>query len=223
MDRQEILRYLGGAKPTPTLNAMIDQAEQAVLQASTPRFLSGKISLSVSQGDVILGGTGVPSKTLAAHLQGCQEAFLVAFTLGPGVDALIKRQELTNMPMVPVLQACAAAYTEEQADLAQADIEVYAAARGLYLRPRYSPGYGDFPLTCQRFLFEALQVSKKIGITLTENCFMLPTKSITGVMGLSTDPSLCHVGKCMTCSAEDCPFRKAKDENDLHRKDDAHG
>ena len=127
------------------------------------------------------------------------------------------------MPMVPVLQACAAAYTEEQADLAQADIEVYAAARGLYLRPRYSPGYGDFPLTCQRFLFEALQVSKKIGITLTENCFMLPTKSITGVVGLSADPSLCHVGKCMTCSAEDCPFRKAKDENDLHRKDDAHG
>ena len=147
----------------------------------------------------------------------------MAFTLGPGVDALIKRQELTNMPMVPVLQACAAAYTEEQADLAQADIEVYAAARGLYLRPRYSPGYGDFPLTCQRFLFEALQVSKKIGITLTENCFMLPTKSITGVVGLSTDPSLCHVGKCMTCSAKDCPFRKAKDENDLHRKDDAHG
>ena len=69
--------------------------------------------------------------------------------------------------MVPVLQACAAAYTEEQADLAQGGIAQYAQERGLYLRPRYSPGYGDLPLASQRFLFDVLQISKKIGVTLT--------------------------------------------------------
>ena len=133
---------------------------------------------------------------------------MVAFTLGPGVDTLIKRYELTELSLVPVLQACAAVYTEEQADKAQSGLEQYAKERGLYLRPRYSPGYGDFPLSCQRFLFDALQVSKKIGITLTDNYFMLPMKSITGVVGLSPDPSLCHVRKCMSCSAQRCPFRR---------------
>ncbi|MGI6255597.1 MAG: vitamin B12 dependent-methionine synthase activation domain-containing protein [Acutalibacter sp.] len=209
MDRREILRYLGASTSVPQLEEMIDRAEREVQRAASPRYLEGQFSLSVEQNGVTLGGTFLPSKTLAAHLKGCQEAFLVAFTLGPGVDSLIKRFELTEMPLVPVLQACAAAYTEEQADLAQAGMEQYASQRGLYLRPRYSPGYGDFPLSSQRFLFDALQVSKKIGITLTENYLMLPMKSITGVVGLSPDPSLCHVGKCMTCSAKDCPFRKA--------------
>ena len=92
--------------------------------------------------------------------------------------------------------------------MAQGGIAQYAQERRLYLRPRYSPGYGDLPLASQRFLFDALQISKKIGVTLTENCLMLPMKSITGIVGLSPDPSLCHVGKCMACAAENCPFRQ---------------
>lgn len=208
MDRKEVLRYLGASENVPQLEMMIDRAEAEIMRAASPRYIEGRFSLTVEQEGVTLGGTFLPSKTLAAHLKGCQEAFLVAFTLGPGVDTLIRRFELTEMPLVPVLQAYAAAYTEEQADFAQRGMEQYAAERGLYLRPRYSPGYGDFPLSSQRFLFDALQVSKKIGITLTDNYLMLPMKSITGVVGVSPDPSLCHVGKCMTCSAINCPFRK---------------
>lgn len=208
MDRQEILRYLGAPKSNPQLDQMIDRAESEIEAAASPRHVWGLYSLSVEREGVVLGGTYLASKTLAAHLKGCQEAFLVAFTLGPKVDALIKRFELTEMPMVPVLQACAAVYTEEQADKAQEELEQYAKEKGYYLRPRYSPGYGDFALSNQKFLFDALQVSKKIGITLTENYLMLPMKSITGVVGLSPDPSLCHVGRCMSCSAENCPFRK---------------
>ena len=55
---------------------------------------------------------------------------MVAFTLGPGVDTLIKRYELTELSLVPVLQACAAVYTEEQADKAQSGLEQYAKERG---------------------------------------------------------------------------------------------
>lgn len=208
MDKTEILRYLGANHSNPQLDEMIHRAQEEILRASSPRSVYGHFELSVENDGVTLGGTFLSSKTLAAHLKGCQEAFLVAFTLGPGVDALIRRFELTEMALVPVLQACAAVYTEEQADKAQEDLEDYGKQKGLYLRPRYSPGYGDFPLSAQRFLFDALQVSKKIGITLTDTYLMLPMKSITGVVGLSPDPSLCHVGKCMSCSAENCPFRK---------------
>ena len=58
---------------------------------------------------------------------------------------MIKRYTVTEMPLVPVLQACAAAWTEALADQAQTQLEAEAKERGLYLRPRYSPGYGDFP------------------------------------------------------------------------------
>lgn len=208
MDRREILRYLGCGQPDQALEALIGRAEKEILQAARPRYVEGRFPLAVEEDGVLLGGERIPSRDLADHLRGCQEAFLVAFTLGPGVDALIRRCELTEMPLVPVLQACAAAYTEEQADAAQAGIEGYARQRGLYLRPRFSPGYGDFPLSCQRFLFRALAVEKRIGVTLTENCLMLPMKSITGVVGLSGDPSLCHTDRCMGCSMASCPFRR---------------
>ena len=209
MDKQEILRYLSAPKSNPNLDQLIARAEREIVQAANPRYVSGHFTISVNNEGVYIGGTYLPSATLAAHLKGCQEAFLVAFTLGPGVDTLIERYELVEMPLVPVLQACAAVYTEEQADKSQKDLEEYAKERGLYLRPRYSPGYGDFALSNQQFLFDALQVSKKIGITLTETYLMLPMKSITGVVGLSPDPSLCHVGRCMNCSAKNCPFRKS--------------
>lgn len=209
MDRSEILRYLGTSGSGETvLNEMIERAEREIERAAAPKHLSRKFSIVVGENSVKIGGTELISRNLAEHLQGCKEAFLFALTLGAGVDTLIRRYTVSEMPFVPVLQACAAAYTEQSADEAQRELEKYAAERGLYLRPRYSPGYGDFSLESQKFFFAALDISKKIGVSLTESFLMIPFKSITAVIGLSSDPSLCHVGKCMTCTALNCPFRK---------------
>ena len=208
MDKQEILRYLGAESSVPSLDPLIQRAEQEVIRASRPKSIYQLFPLMVNQDSVTLAGTCLESRTLSDHLRGCHKAFLFAFTLGPGVDALIRRYELMNMPMVPVLQACAAAYTEEQADFAQKEMERFAGQRGWFLRPRYSPGYGDFSLSYQKFFFNTLEISKRIGVTLTSSYLMLPMKSITAIVGVSQDPSLCHVGRCMTCTAENCPFRK---------------
>lgn len=78
----------------------------------------------------------------------------------------------------------------------------------MYLRPRFSPGYGDFRLSCQQFFFDALEISKRIGVYLTESFLMVPFKSITAVIGISRDPSQCHINKCMACPANNCPFRR---------------
>ena len=207
-DKEEVLRYLGASHSDTALDGMIARAQEEIERASQPRQASRLFPADVDDTGVSLRGARLESSTLAAHLQGCREAYLFAFTLGPGVDRVIKRYTVTEMPLVPVLQACAAVYTEALADQAQTRLEAEAKDRGLYLRPRYSPGYGDFPLTAQRFLFDALEVTKRTGIALTESCLMLPTKSITAVIGLSPDPSLCHVGRCMSCTAQNCPFRK---------------
>ena len=210
VNQNEILRYLGASTTNDTLDALISRAREAVEKAMRPRHLVQHISLQVDAPleTVILAGTPLPSRDLAQHLQGCQEGFLFACTLGPDIDALVKRYTLTEPAMLPVIQAVAAAYTESYADEAQRPLEGYAQERGLYLRPRYSPGYGDFALHYQRFLFDALEISKRIGVTLTEDFIMIPFKSVTAVIGLSSDPSLCHINKCMTCTAKNCPFRK---------------
>ena len=210
LDRQEILRYLGAANSGKALDQMIARAEEQVKLAARPKHVYQHISvkLGTEQGLVTLAGRAIHSQDLARHLQGCQEAFLFACTLGQGVDMLVKRTSLTDMPMLPVVQAVAAAYTEFCADRAQQELEEYARQQSLFLRPRYSPGYGDFQLSCQRLFFDVLELPKKLGLALTEGFLMVPFKSITAVIGLSSDPSLCHIHKCMSCSAQNCPFRK---------------
>ncbi len=209
MNKQEILRYLEAGTAGNLLDSWIKRAETEVTSAASPRSVWREFSVTVRENSVFIGNSELVSKDLAQHLKGCKSAFLLALTLGPEIDTLIRRYSVTEMAMVPVLQACAAAYTEECADKLQLELESLAAERGLYLRPRFSPGYGDFPLNYQKFFFSVLDISKKIGVALNDNFMMIPFKSITAIVGLSADASLCHVGKCMDCNMENCPFRKA--------------
>nr|WP_300850933.1 vitamin B12 dependent-methionine synthase activation domain-containing protein [uncultured Acetatifactor sp.] len=210
LDRNEILRYMGATTGGDILGDMIDRAEKEVIAASRPKhvFKHIDIAVNIEKGKVNLAGTDIRSRDLAAHLNGCNEGFLFACTLGVGVDSLVKRYGLTEIYMLPVVQATAAAYTEFCADSAQKEIETYASRQSLYMRPRYSPGYGDFQLSCQKFIFDALQIPKNIGISLTDSFLMVPFKSVTAVIGLSSDPTQCHINKCMSCTAKNCPFRK---------------
>ncbi len=54
------------------------------------------------------------------------------------------------MSKAVILQACAATVIEAYCDEQQDFIKEEAGKQGLYLRPRFSPGYGDFPLTYQK-------------------------------------------------------------------------
>ena len=49
---------------------------------------------------------------------------------------------------------------------------------------RFSPGYGDLPLDVQRPLFAALDVPRKIGVSLTDSLLMAPSKSVSAIIGI---------------------------------------
>ena len=87
-------------------------------------------------------------------------------------------------------------------------IKQEAADKGLYTRPRFSPGYGDFPLDNQRDIFQALQVEKRVGIALTESLLMIPSKSVTAVIGAGRDHLPCVREGCEVCSKADCLYRR---------------
>ena len=90
------------------------------------------------------------------------------------------------MAKAVVGQACAAAELEEYCDHCQRQIAREAERQGRYLRPRFSPGYGDFSIHCQDTLMRMLDCAKTIGLTLTAGGMMTPTKSVTAVIGMST-------------------------------------
>ena len=47
-----------------------------------------------------------------------------------------------------------------------------------------APGYGDFPLVEQRTLLGLLDASRKVGVSLTDALLMVPSKSVSAVIGV---------------------------------------
>ena len=112
------------------------------------------------------------------------------------------------MSKAVILQACAATVIEAYCDEQQDFMKEEADKQGLYLRPRFSPGYGDFPLTYQKDLLGVLNCQKRIGLTVMDSLILAPSKSVTAVIGLTEESTTCHIARCMTCQAKNCPFRK---------------
>ena len=85
-------------------------------------------------------------------------------------------------------------------------------ARGLYLTDRFSPGYGDLPLTVQKDLCGVLDTRRTLGLTVNESMLLIPEKSVTAVMGICPVPqrhrAATEKGGCAKCAAfENCVFR----------------
>lgn len=220
INQREIYRYLGyrGITPDDQITSMIDEVLTDLLAVIHPRSLyktyqcqiieanSKQIALSELESDF---PKKIPfySNQLAANLRGCPYVILMAATLGIEADKLLHKYELINMAKASVLQACAAAAIEACCNMLQQELQSDAARHGFYLRPRFSPGYGDLPLAAQKDFFQAIDCTKRLGITLTDSLLMYPTKSVTAFIGVTPQKEDCHIGKCKQCKNIGCEFR----------------
>ena len=178
-------------------------------EAATPRHLYREYPLSLGEDYRIDGGCfNARSRNLWGNLKDCDQIIVFAATLGCGADHLIQKYSRLQMSRAVVMQAAAAAMIEEYCDQVCTVIKSEYEAKGRYLRPRFSPGYGDFPLECQGMLLEALEAGKRIGIKLTDSLLMMPSKSVSAVMGVSRKPYRCDVKGCEACAKTDCPYRR---------------
>ena len=194
INQREIYRYLGyrGITPDDQITSMIDEVLTDLLAVIHPRSLyktyqcqiieanPKQIALSELESDF---SKKIPfySNQLAANLRGCPYVILMAATLGIEADKLLHKYELINMAKASILQACAAAAIEACCNMLQQELQSDAARHGFYLRPRFSPGYGDLPLAAQKDFFQAIDCTKRLGITLTDSLLMYPTKSVTAL------------------------------------------
>ena len=149
------------------------------------------------------------SNSLQRNLAGCKEVYLFAATLGIAVDTLIKRAALMDSAKGAVMQAAAATVIEAYCDEENEKLRQEAAAEVLYLRPRFSPGYGDLSLDCQRDFLNLLKAQKNIGLTVTDSGLMVPIKSVTALIGISDIPTFCHKQGCEICPKTDCAYRRS--------------
>ena len=213
IDRGEVLRYLGyrGQAIDVGLDRRIDDIVRRCLAMARPRMGLATYAVRSRAHDLIeLEGCAfeLRGRDIAEHLADASEVVLFAVTLGIEVDRELRRLSLIDPLEQVVFDSAATALAERAADVADARARAYAAAQGSYASWRFSPGYGDLPLSCQRDFLAALDAGRQLGITLTPSDLMVPTKSVTAIVGVHPTPQPGLASSCAICSlAEFCTIR----------------
>lgn len=212
---QRYMGYRGIADIGPDIRAKIDKAIGQVSLQSHPRIISKEYPVTVRDNEVTIhaGSEDVVlhSESLARNLSGCCGAILLAATIGPACDMLVRRAGVTSAVDASIYQAAGAAaiesFLDDMNDRYKADYE----AQGLFLRPRFSPGYGDLKLDHQRDWFRLLDITKQIGIELTDSLLMVPTKSVTAIIGIGINKGTQGCSGCAGCNKKGtCDFSKER-------------
>ncbi len=210
LDLSEALRYLGAGKNAP--DALRQQtADTAKLLTSTlaPRFVLRVFPLVQEEESFHLSGSNVTltGRTAQAMLSQCSQAALLCCTLGGEFETLLRRTQVRDMARAAILDACGSAYVEAGCDAAQSELADRFPT--VYLTDRFSPGYGDLPLSLQPAICSALDTQRRLGVQVTDHFLLNPGKSVTAVIGLSDKPQMARVRGCAYCSmGESCALRK---------------
>lgn len=210
-EEKEAARYLGyKGTPEPSVGEQIMACAQMTKEL-IPHSTSREFSLNIDGEEVEIGGYTTRSKALSAHLKGCDKVILYAATLGAKADRMLKQCCAQDMSMGAVMQACLAASLEAYCDKEQDEMAKEYEKQGLYLKPRFSPGYGDFDIHFQEHLLAMLDAHKKIGLGMTDSFMLTPEKSISAVIGVTREKQGCSVEKCQNCGNTQCAFRRTEE------------
>lgn len=210
LDILEALRYLGAGDDPPEelRRAMADTAARLTARIR-PRYTYRVFSLNHEAGGVRLREADflLPGKLAEQMLERCDRAALLACTLGAEFDALLRAEQARDMAKAAMLNACGSAWVEAGCD--EAEAEIAGRLPGLYLTDRFSPGYGDLPLSLQAQICAALDARRRLGIHVSDSCLMNPAKSVTAVIGLGETPQMARIRGCAFCAMrETCALRK---------------
>jgi len=207
--REDVLHFLGyraRGTPAPRIEEMLGPVLEEARSMVAPR---GLCRIATPEQAAVLGlhahhalspGLGLqapPGLSLGLGL------VTIGFELERQVSNLIAKGEATRALL---LDAAGSAAAEEAAD----ELERHIHA-GRVLR-RFSPGYGSWPLTAQRALFELLP-HEEIEVRLLPSCLMTPRKSVSFAVWLGPEnegdiPEECRAGRCHTCDLTNCPYRE---------------
>lgn len=166
---------------------------------------------SVPYVEVLGASLRLDGSDIVRHLRGARECALFACTLGAKSEQELARLNASNPLDALIYDAACSALVERVADATEARIVAEAAQRNLHANWRYSPGYGDLPLSVQPRFLAVLRAFETMGLTVTDTDLLLPTKSVTAVVGLFDDPPADGKPRlCGSCHMKDfCAVRAA--------------
>ena len=210
LDVLEALRYLGaGDCPPERARHEMARVARRLTERLWPRYTYRVFSLECRSDGVLLKEAGIllPGMLAETMLSGCDRAVLLACTLGAEFDAMLRAEQARDMAGAAMLNACGSALVE--AGCEEAEREIRARFPDLHLTDRFSPGYGDLPLSLQPSVCAALDAQRRLGVVVSDTNWMNPIKTVTAVIGLAGTPQPARIRGCDCCALhETCALRK---------------
>ncbi|MBQ7718715.1 MAG: hypothetical protein IJT38_05390 [Clostridia bacterium] len=155
-------------KPDEFLTESLELGYEELLKAADFRHI-----FALSDDDKSI----LPGKSVQKHMANHTQFYYFAATLGQSVDVLIKKTQLSSMSRAVVIDALAGAMLDDYCD------KVCGEAMPDTATKRFSPGYGDMPLSFQDTLLAKCR-GEKLGIKVLPSKLLIPSKSITAVIGV---------------------------------------
>ncbi len=184
IDVSELSRRL--MTPEPLNSDTVVSCMERIIKTARPRYCYAKTSvLSNDLFDIKMDFCKINSKSLFNWLKGCDEAVIMAVTLGLEVDLLINSVSSLSGARAFITDGIASAMAETAAEYTHNLIRASCNTVS-----RFSPGYGDFSLKCQRPILDFLNADSLLGIKLGDNLIMTPRKTITAICGIERETSI---------------------------------
>ncbi len=186
------------------IELMNENLEQALAIARPKAFYSVFEVSKIEKGNVFIGSEVFTSQQLATRLEGVHNVIAHVISCGQEVDRWSHQESDYFVALwLDMLKEMILGCARKQC------YQALSAKYGIDSFSTMSPGSGNldvWPIGDQRNLFSLLgNVHEKIGVQLTENCLMVPIKSVSGLMF----PSSSQFITCSLCSREHCPNRRA--------------
>lgn len=214
LDFNEAYRYIGGkGEPEENILKVMKACEKDVIEAAEPKYIYRFFDIEICDDGVYLPECDLKllGNDIKNHLNGCFKACLFCATISNKVDMLIRRLEISDLTAALCSDALASVCIERVCDAVGR--EICEKMPGTYPTFRFSPGYGDLPISVQRNFLNVLNAQKWTGLTVSESGIMLPRKSVTAIIGFSNQPlsqkhrgcEMCKLNK--VCSHDKCNFK----------------
>lgn len=204
ISKSETARYMGvKGIPDKKTAEILDKYEPIVRERLRPAFVYRETAVHFADDGVYLDGVDAvfSGSDIKNHLKDCERAIILAVTVSAEADKMIRQTSVVSMAEALAVDCLCSSAIEQVCN--KAEDEIFRINPVKFRTWRFSPGYGDLPITLQKNLISALNAHRRIGLTVTENCMLIPSKSVTAIIGISDNPIKKGKKGCDVCNMRD--------------------
>ena len=214
VDMKDVCRHLGyrnNVEPSPRIASLLDEYIERAQQLAKPSYsyIVRNVEAVENRRVLVEGPVMLESDAIARLLERCDKVAIFILTIGSRLEE--KGGWLADNELIAdayVLDAIGSCITEKLADYVHSRIKRASRGQGLCTSHRFSPGHCDWDIGQQRMLFHAMKGNMS-GIYLTEDCLMVPQKSISGIIGIGPSKrGIERYNPCKTCDKQNCLWRR---------------